>query len=375
MSFKELYWKYSLIIIILALGIVLFMEFRPFLGGILGAFTIYMLLRKQMLFLIDKKKMRKNLVALLLLGEAFLFFLIPSFLIIWWFVDKLQNLNLDPGVLVSSAEHIADVIRIKTGYNLLEKENIDTALSFLPKIGQVLVGSLSDFVVNVATLLVVLYFMLTGGKVMEDYMYDILPFDDKEKRNVLNEISVIVRSNAIGIPMLGIIQGAIAFVAYLIFNVPSPLFFSLLTCFATIFPILGTALVWFPLVVYLGLTGSWASAIGLMAFSLIIITNVDNLIRFVLQKKLADTHPLITIFGVIIGLSLFGFMGVIFGPLLLSVFILCVDLFKKEYLGNGASPVEISIAEEELPETISKKEENKENKENQFSDKTKNPCK
>ena len=98
MSFKQLYWKYSLIIIILALGIVLFREFMPFLGGILGAFTIYMLLRKQMLFLIDKKKMKKNLVALLLLGEAFLCFLIPSFLIIWWLVDKLQSLNLDPGV-------------------------------------------------------------------------------------------------------------------------------------------------------------------------------------------------------------------------------------------------------------------------------------
>ena len=365
MSFKELYWKYSLIIIILALGIVLFMEFMPFLGGILGAFTIYMLLRKQMLFLLEKKKMRKNMVALLLLGEAILCFLIPLFLIVWLLVDKLQSLNLDPGVLVSSAEHIAEVIRIKTGYNLLEKENIDTALSFLPKIGQALVGSLSDFAVNVATLLVILYFLLTGGKGMENYMYDILPFDDKEKRNVLNEISVIVRSNAIGIPLLGIIQGAIALVAYLIFNVPSPIFFCLLTCFATIIPIVGTALVWFPLVVYLALTGSWANAIGLVAFSLIIITNVDNLIRFVLQKKLADTHPLITIFGVIIGLSLFGFMGVIFGPLLLSVFILCVDLFKKEYLGNETSPVEVSVAEEELPETNG---ENKENKENQLSD-------
>ena len=51
-----------------------------------------------------------------------------------------------------------------------------------------------------------------------------------------------------------------------------------------------------------------------------------------LQKKMADIHPLVTIFGVIIGLSLFGFMGVIFGPLLISVFMLCFNMFKKEYL-------------------------------------------
>jgi len=59
---------------------------------------------------------------------------------------------------------------------------------------------------------------------------------------------------------------------------------------------------------------------------------VDNLVRGLLQKKMADTHPLITIFGVVIGLSLFGFMGVIFGPLLLALFILCVEIFREDYL-------------------------------------------
>ena len=74
------------------------------------------------------------------------------------------------------------------------------------------------------------------------------------------------------------------------------------------------------------------NGLGLAAYALIVITNVDNLIRFMLQKKMADIHPLVTIFGVIIGLSLFGFMGVIFGPLLISVFMLCFNMFKKEYL-------------------------------------------
>lgn len=84
----------------------------------------------------------------------------------------------------------------------------------------------------------------------------------------------------------------------------------------------------------MGLSGDWGHAIGLTVYAIIVIANVDNLIRFVLQKKMADTHPLITIFGVVIGLSLFGFMGVIFGPLLLSIFILCVNIFKEEYLDN-----------------------------------------
>jgi len=68
----------------------------------------------------------------------------------------------------------------------------------------------------------------------------------------------------------------------------------------------------------------------------LLLTNADNVVRFFLQKKMANTHPLITVFGVIIGLSLFGFWGIIFGPLFLSLFFLCVDIFKQEYLdGKG----------------------------------------
>ena len=177
--------------------------------------------------------------------------------------------------------------------------------------------------------------MLIGGAKMEKYVYSILPFSDENKKNVLNEINMIVTSNAIGIPLLAIIQGLIALLGYWIFDVPSPFLFGFLTCFATIIPVVGTALVWLPLALYMTLTGDWVNAAGLAAYALIIITNVDNLIRFILQKKMADTHPLITIFGVIIGLSLFGFMGIIFGPLLISIFILCFNIFKEKYLDNA----------------------------------------
>ena len=63
-----------------------------------------------------------------------------------------------------------------------------------------------------------------------------------------------------------------------------------------------------------------------------VVTQSDNVVRLVLQRRMADIHPLITVFGVVIGLSLFGFMGVIFGPLLLSMFVFCVHVFKRLYL-------------------------------------------
>ena len=335
MSAKEQYWRYSLITIILVLGIILFIEFIPFLGGILGASTIYILVRNQMLYLTEKKKIRPSMTAILLLIESILIFLIPLTLTVWLFISKLQNINLDPNAFVREVEHIVNLIENKTGYNIFDRDNISSIVSTLPQIGQTLMSGITGFVVNIFVLLFVLYFMIIGGKKMEKYIYEILPFSQENKKNVVKEIELIVKSNAIGIPLLAIIQGLVALIGYVIFGVPNALLFGFLTCFATIIPIVGTSIVWAPLVVYLSLTGNWIFAICLAAYSLAIITNVDNLIRFVLQKKLADTHPLITIFGVVIGLSLFGFMGVIFGPLLLSIFILCVNIFKKEYLENN----------------------------------------
>lgn len=332
MSVKEQYRKYSLITIILGLGLLLFLKMTPFMGGILGACTIYIMVRDQMLYLTQKKKIRKSVTAIILLIEAILCFLVPLSLAVWLLISKLQTVNVDTATFVNTITNLADWIRRKTEYDLLSKENISSIASILPGIGQFLMGGISSFAVNLFVLVFVLYFMLIGGTKMEQYIYELLPFSDSNKKHVMNEINMIVRANAIGIPLLAIIQGAIATLEYYLFDAPSALLFGFLTCFATVIPIVGTTLVWFPLAAYMAISGDWPHAIGLLLYCGLIVTNIDNLIRFILQKKMADTHPLITIFGVVIGLSLFGFMGVIFGPLLISIFILCVNIFKEQYL-------------------------------------------
>lgn len=332
MSVKEQYWRYSLIAIIIVLGIVLFQQITPFLGGLLGALTIYILVRKQMIRLTTKRKMKRSTAALLITTEAVFFFLIPISLVVWMLVDKLQNLNLDPQSIIAPIEEIAGIIKSKTGYDVLGSDTTSFIVSALPRIGQAVMGGISSFVINLFVLVFVLYFMLIGGIKMETYVNAILPFNATNTEHVIHEINMIVRSNAIGIPFLAVIQGGVAMIGYFIFGAPNALLLGFLTCFATVIPMVGTGLIWFPVAVYMALTGDWPNAIGLAAYGGIIVSQLDNLIRFILQKKMADTHPLITIFGVVIGLSLFGFMGVIFGPLLLSLFFLFVDMFKREYL-------------------------------------------
>ncbi len=332
---KERYWKYSLIILILFFGLTIFFELWSFFNGLLGAFTIYTLVRGQMAWL--QTKMKAPLAAILILLEVILCLLVPTFLFFWAAMGKIQHINLDLTPMIQMCQSIITTIQDRTGYNILSTDNLTTITGVASRAIQFLIGQISGIVINSIVLIFLLYFMLISNRRMEDYLYDLLPFNDENKKSVMNEVKMMVRSNAIGIPLLAVIQGGIAVIGYLIFGVPSPFLFGFLTCFATIIPLVGTGLVWFPICVYFAIVGNWFGAIGLAAYSLIILTNIDNVIRLVVQKRLADIHPLITVFGVILGLSLFGFWGIIFGPLLLSMFFLLIGIFKKEYLDTPGS--------------------------------------
>ena len=331
---KDNYLRYSLIVLIVFLGWLIISGLWVFVNGLLGAFTLYVLVRGQMNYLTEKRNMKSMLAAILILLEVTACVFVPLYFLIWMLVDRIQDINVDISQLVTTVKHFISLIQEKTDYDVLSFSNIEAATGYITKGLQFIINQISGLVITTVVMVFLLYFMLISRKNIEGYVFSMLPFNDENKHKVMGEIRSMVRSNAIGIPLLAIIQGIIAILGYWVAGVPSPFLFGALTAFATIVPLVGTGLVWVPLVVYLALTGNWVAAIGLLAYCALLLINVDNVIRFLLQKKLADTHPLITVFGVILGLKIFGFWGVVFGPLLLSMFFLLVNIFKREYLDN-----------------------------------------
>ena len=329
---KEKYWKYSLIILIALLGWLIVRELWPFVNGLLGAFTIFVLVRRQMVYLTEKRRMHKMLATSLILMEVITVIVVPVYLMSLTLIGKIQTINMDITVLTEMIQEFDTLIKDKFDYDLLTVDNLATISGLLTKGIQFIINQAGGTLIAIIVLLFLLYFMLIGYREIEHYVYELLPFSDKNRDEITKEIYSMVRSNAIGIPLLAIVQGIIAYIGYLLLDVPSAFFFAVLTCFATIIPLVGTGVVWAPLVVYLAIVGDWFNAIGLAIYSAVILINIDNVIRFLVQKQLADTHPLITVFGVILGLSVFGFWGVIFGPLLLSLFFLLINIFKREYL-------------------------------------------
>lgn len=335
---KEQYWKYSLIIFIIGLGILLFRQAQPFMNGILGGFTLYILLRNLSNWL--QTKIKPLLAVWMITISVTLFILIPVSLFSWAIVSQISGMHFDTQAIIQPAHQVIDIIEERTGFDLLSEKSLSFMVVQASSIGQKIMTGVSDLIVNLAVAIMLMFFMLWEGRKMEHYVSTIMPFEESNKREVLNKIQLMVRSNAIGIPLLAVIQGIISLGGYLLCDAPNPYLTALLTAFASIIPLVGTALIWIPVSIYFLIMGEWINALILLGYGGIIISQCDNLIRFLLQKKMANIHPLITIFGVVAGLPIFGFMGIIFGPLLVSLFLLFLDMFRKEYLLDGTEEEE-----------------------------------
>jgi len=339
MKINNIQYKYILIGFLVLVGLIFFKEARPFLSGILGASTLFVMMRNQMAYLTEKKNWNRHLSASLLLVEALLLFLIPLTAFALLVVDTLSGIEFDTQIILSQIEGFINMIEDKTGYDLISLDN----LAFLPKLGgtmlQFLAASTYSLILNSIVVLFILYYMLYNYREFERGFKEILPFREENKQILADETKEIIRANAIGIPVLGIIQGVFAYAGYLIFGIDRPILFAVLTAFSTILPVIGTMAVWVPLGVGMLLSGDIITGIIFLLYGTFIIGGVDNVARFMLQKQLADIHPLITIFGVILGLQMFGFWGVIFGPLLLSYFVLFFNMYRHDYIpGSKARP-------------------------------------
>jgi predicted PurR-regulated permease PerM len=116
---------------------------------------------------------------------------------------------------------------------------------------------------------------------------------------------------------------------FIIFGAKDALFWGVITVFLGFVPLIGAPLVFVPVALIQISNGYTGQGIGLLLYGFILITNIDNVIRYFISKKVADTHPIIIIIGVIIGIPLFGMLGLVYGPLLMTFFVLLVKIFER----------------------------------------------
>jgi predicted PurR-regulated permease PerM len=225
------------------------------------------------------------------------------------------------------------------GFDLISKENIAKLSTLgaqtLPKI----IGATFDTITTIVVMYFILFFMLAEGRRMETALYKWLPLKEENVLVIKKDMNALVYSNAVGIPLIAIAQGIVGLIGYFILGVKEPWFWFVLTCITAMLPIVGAALAYVPVALLFFAEGASTKGIIMTLYGFLLIGSVDNIFRFWLQKRIGDTHPLVTVFGVIVGLNLFGFIGLIFGPILIALFLILVKVYAAEYAdGDDIKP-------------------------------------
>jgi predicted PurR-regulated permease PerM len=324
------------LIIILLIAFLIVKELYVFLPGFLGAITFYILGSSAYYNLVEKRKWRKGWTAFLFILGFILVIGFPLYYAIRLVTPKIGAIFTHSEELISGIKALSEKISAFTGMEVLSNENIAAYESNMTSFIPTFLNSTANILSNLLVMFFVFFFMLVNGREMEKGIHSFLPLSPKSIDELGKETIHMVKANAIGIPLISIIQGITAMIGYWIFGLKDWGMWGFLTGVFAFFPIVGTMLVWLPLVIYLYSQGQSWQATGLMIYSFVVTGNVDYLARITLMKKIGDVHPLITIFGVIVGLKLFGFMGFIFGPLVFSYLIILIRIYTFEFVDHGS---------------------------------------
>ncbi|MHA7941790.1 AI-2E family transporter [Formosa sp. 3Alg 14/1] len=319
------------LLLICFFGIIIIIELIPYLSGVLGAITFFVLLQKPMTFLVKKKGWKPSIAAVLLLIISFIGILIPiagTGLLLGSRVEKAISKSES---FISTIEEQASSWEQKMGYDFTSNIDTSSISTWLSQNVPDVLGSTFNVFIAIALMYFMLYFMLSNKKALQNAMLDYIPLSNENLRIIGNDSLAMVKSNAIGIPLVAFAQGIVALIGFFIFNIQDPFFWAVIVFVGSMIPFIGTLLGTLPVFILTYMNGDTGQAWGILAYGLIVISSTDNLLRLVILKRLDDVHPLITLFGVLVGVPLFGFIGLVFGPLLISLFLLILRIYKQKY--------------------------------------------
>jgi predicted PurR-regulated permease PerM len=190
-----------------------------------------------------------------------------------------------------------------------------------------LFSSIAHGTINLLLIIIALFFFLKDGEKIKEIVLKWSPLGDDHDRGILNKMAVAINSVVKGTLFIAALQGVLAGIGFAIFGVPSPVLWGFVTMLAALIPSVGTAIVIIPMVIYLYFTTSFVWAAGLLVWGLAIVGLVDNFLRPILIERGVKIHPFLILLSVFGGLNIFGPIGFLIGPIVLSFVVALIDVY------------------------------------------------
>jgi predicted PurR-regulated permease PerM len=336
-----------ILVSIIILGCFLVYALSGLFSSILGAIVLFTIFRPVYILFVEKKHWNKSLVALLIIFTSLIVIVIPFLSLSLMVISKISGLNSSSFPIqewVSKIDAFAGdhLNQPKLAENTLQKLG-GYATELFPSI----LGSAANIIVILLVLYFLLYFMLVQIREFEAGLLKYAPFREQHALKFALALRNSTYSNVLGQGIIAITQGALLANGFWIFGIPDPIFWGVIGAFISFLPIVGAPTLSIPASIILFATGHTVKGVLILAYGLLFIGNVDNVLRMIINKRIANTHPIITVIGVVIGLPLFGILGLVFGPLLLSYFLLLLEIYETNRLAADRLKRIRSVAETE----------------------------
>ena len=314
--------------IILALGFALAVALSPFAVGLLGALVLHVLVSPVHARL--SSRIGGGRAAALVVGLVALIVLIPG--------------GATLGLLIGEGPAALRAVQDNALLSWLRTQRVGTVdigaqlakasgtiIEWVSAQALGIVGSAARGLLNLIIALFGLYFLLDAGASVWARVKRYLPFSEQNAEALRLRFVSVTQATFLGIIATAMMQGTLVGIGFALVGLPGAAFWGVMTGIASVIPVLGGALVWVPGTLVLLVEGEYGRAATLGAIGAILVTNIDNLVRPWIFRRVASVHPLVTLVGALAGLQYFGLLGVLMGPLAITYFFELLRIYDEEY--------------------------------------------
>ena len=331
---QEYLKKVTVAIILLVLIVLAYFLIKPILLSIIMGFILGMIFYPAYKLLYKYTK-SKNFSAIIICILLLVLIILP----LWFLTPVIVKQSIR---LFQASQQIDFVTPLKSVFpSIFTSESFSNEIgsivySFVTRLTNSIMNSLSKLILNFATiflqLLIVfftLFFVLRDKKELIAYIESLSPFPKDVEKKLFKSSQSVTMSVLYGQVVIGILQGVVVGIGFFIFKVPNALLLTLFAALAGIFPIIGTTIVWLPVIIYLFIAGNTLPAFGVLFFGLA-SSIVENFLKPIFISKRTNMATPVILIGMIGGIFLFGLLGVVLGPLILAYLIIVLEIYRNK---------------------------------------------
>ena len=328
-------------VVIAGLGVAIGAAVLPFLFGLLGAPILAVMFGPMHRWLHDRTGPRRAAAVVVVAAVVAVF--LPAIGISLLLISELPAVLASPDM----TRLIASLAKLHVGpFDFGEQLAAASSdfVTWLSRQAMALIGGLTFVAINLLIAFLGLYFLLRQDGAVWAFVKRYLPFSPETAERLRSRFHDLTQATILGIGATALAQGLIVGGVFALVGLGHPLLWGAVTGVASVLPVLGSSLVWVPGTVILLLDRRYADAAIVGGVGVLIASNIDNIIRPMIFRRVSDVHPIIAVVGAFAGMRYFGLLGLLLGPLALVYFVELVRAYDHDFHRPASAPAPVRAA-------------------------------